>query len=328
MGIERKRARVTINDVAREADVCAATVSRVLTGTKPVSAHLVGRVRAAVDRLGYRPNPVAQGLLRGTTNTVGVVVPDVGNPYFAEVLKGVTNAAEGADFRTLVSDTGERPEAEREAALELSRWADGVVLCSPRMAQRELEELAAAIPRLVCVNRLSHGRPVPAVTVDFRAGVAGICAHLRGLGHRRVAYLRGPARAWSERARRQALSEAADGAFQVVPVACGPSSLDGYHAVEAALAARVSAIVAFSDHVALGALARLGELGVSVPGEVSLTGFDDVLLSRLTSPRLTTVAVSKQDLGRRAWDLLFGRSAPVTITPELVVRDSTAPPPG
>ncbi|WP_433467483.1 LacI family DNA-binding transcriptional regulator [Spirillospora sp. CA-128828] len=330
MGSERageRPFRATINDVAREAAVSPATVSRVLTGTKAVSADLERRVRAAVERLGYRPNPAAQGLLRGATHTIGMVVPDLGNPYFAEVLKGVTTAAEAADFRTLVSDTGENPDAECAAALELARWTDGVVLCSPRMPDADLAALADRAPRLVCVNRLGRGRTVPAVVVDFEAGVAAVCRHLRGLGHHRVVYLRGPSRAWSERARQRALRAAAGPGFEVAQVPCGSGDLDGYRAADAALATGATAVVAFSDHVALGVLARLDELGVGVPGEVSLTGFDDTSLSRLVSPRLTTVRVSKQDLGRRAWELL-GAPAPdvITIAPELVVRASTAPP--
>jgi LacI family transcriptional regulator len=323
--------RATIIDVAREAGVSPATVSRVLTGSKPVSAGPEQRVRAAVARLGYRPNPAAQGLLRGTTSAVGVVVPDLSNPYFAEVLKGVTNAAQEADFRTLVADTGEKAATERDAALELSRWADGVVLCSPRMSQWELTELAEAVPRLVCVNRLSR-TSIPAVAVDFEAGVASICRHLRELGHRRVAYLRGPARAWSERARQRALRAAAGPDLEIVQIPCGSSSVDGHRAADAALATRATAVLAFSDYVALGALARFDELGVSVPDEISLTGFDDISLSRLVSPRLTTVTVNKQDLGRRAWDLFAeteadGEDGPVvTVTPELVVRASTAAP--
>ncbi|GAA4639525.1 LacI family DNA-binding transcriptional regulator [Actinoallomurus vinaceus] len=324
--------RATIIDVAREAGVSPATVSRVLTGSKPVSAGPEQRVRAAVARLGYRPNPAAQGLLRGTTSAVGVVVPDLSNPYFAEVLKGVTNAAQHADFRTLVADTGEKAATERDAALELSRWADGVVLCSPRMSQWELTELAAAVPRLVCVNRLSRGTSIPAVAVDFEAGVASICHHLRELGHRRVAYLRGPARAWSERARQRGLRAAAGPDLEIVQIPCGSSSVDGHRAADAALATRATAVMAFSDYVALGALARFDELGVSVPDEVSLTGFDDISLSRLVSPRLTTVTVNKQDLGRRAWELFVetgadGEDGPVVmVTPELVVRASTAAP--
>jgi LacI family transcriptional regulator len=122
------------------------------------------------------------------------------------VLKGVTKAAEAASFRTLVSDTSENVGAQYDAALELSRWTDGVVLCSPRTTHGELAELADKAPRLVCVNRLVRGHTRPAVVVDFQAGVASLCRHLRELGHRRVAYLRGPSRAWSERARQRALA--------------------------------------------------------------------------------------------------------------------------
>jgi LacI family transcriptional regulator len=246
------------------------------------------------------------------------------------VLKGVTNAAEAADFRTLVADTG----AEHGAALELSRWTDGVVLCSPRMSQWEL---ASAVPRLVGVNRLGRGSVVPAVLVDFEAGVTSICRHLRELGHRRLVYLRGPARAWSERARQRALHAAAGPDLEIVQVPCGASSTDGHRAADAALATRATAVMAFSDYVALGALARFEELGVSVPGDVSLTGFDDIAISRLVSPRLTTMAVPRQELGRRAWELfsesgesgaLDGGRGVVTVRPELIARSSTASPAG
>ena len=335
-GAGAQPSRATIIDVAREAAVSPATVSRVLTGTKPVSADLEQRVRAAVNQLGYRPNPAAQGLLRGATCTVGVVVPDIGNPYFAEVLKGVTNAAEESDFRTLVADTGEKAGAEHDAALELSRWADGVVLCSPRMTQPELAKLARALPHLVCVNRLGRDGRIPAVVVDFEAGVTAICAHLRELGHRRIAYLRGPARAWSERARQRAVRAASGPDFEVVQVPCGSSSADGHRNADAAIATRATAVMAFSDYVALGVLARFDELGVSVPGDVSVTGFDDIALSRLLRPRLTTVRVRKQDVGRRAWELFVAArhtgdidvaGRVVTVTGELIVRGSTAPPP-
>ncbi len=331
-GMGARPPRATITDVAREAGVSPATVSRVLTGTKPVSTGLEERVRTAVAQLGYRPNPAAQGLLRGTTHAVGVVVPDLSNPYFAEVLKGVTGAAQEADFRTLVADTGEKAGAERDAALELSRWVDGVVLCSPRMTHWELAELAGSVSRLVCVNRIGRGTSIPAVAVDFEAGIRAVCGHLRALGHRRVAYLRGPARAWSERARQRALRATSDPGFEVVQVPCGSSTVDGHRAADDVLDTGATAVIAFSDYVALGALARFDELGVRVPDDISLTGFDDIALSRLVSPRLTTVAVKKEDLGRRAWRLFTdtaddGAARPVvTVTPELIVRGSTAAP--
>src|SRR4051812_47765963 len=219
--------RATIIDVARDAGVSPATVSRVLSGAKPVSDTLAVRVRKAVDRLGFRPNPAAQGLLRGRSHAVGVVVPDLSNPYFAEVLKGVTAAAELYDRRTLIADTNEDAGEERRAALELARWVDGVGLCSPRMRDADLHPVAAAVPNLVRINRVLRDPPLTAVVVDFRAGMRAICDHLLGLGHRRVAYLQGPAPAWSERERQHALRGAARRGLDITRVPCGPSIIDG-----------------------------------------------------------------------------------------------------
>ncbi|HEX3787466.1 MAG TPA: LacI family DNA-binding transcriptional regulator [Pseudonocardiaceae bacterium] len=316
--------------MAREAGVSPATVSRVLTGAKAVSPDLERRVREVVARLGYRPNPAAQGLLRGTTRAVGVVVPDLGNPYVAQVLKGVTAAAAAADFRTLVTDTDEQPDAEFEAARELARWADGIVLCASRMPDAQLTQLATSVPRLVCVNRVVPGHAGPSVVVDFAAGITLICAHLYELGHRRVVYLRGPESAWSDAERDRALGPARAAGLDVVALPCGSDDRAGYRSAERALATGGTAIIAFSDYVALGVLVRLRELGVAVPGDVSLTGFDNISLTRLVNPALTTVAVDAQELGRTAWRLLFEqetRPAPtVTVLPTLVVRESTAPP--
>jgi LacI family transcriptional regulator, galactose operon repressor len=321
--------RVTIIDVAREAEVSPATVSRVLTEAKPVSDALARRVRDAVTRLGYRPNPAAQGLLRGRSHAVGVVVPDLSDPYFAEVLKGVTAAAEESDRRTLVADTNETAGQERQIALELARWVDGIVLCSPRMSDAELRATAESVRDLVCINRVLTDPPVAAVVVDFRSGLRAICDHLLGLGHRRVAYLQGPPEGWSEQQRQRALRAAARRGLDVVQVPCGSDTVDGHRAADGALAADPTAIIAFSDYVALGTLTRLAELGVAVPGDVSVTGFDDIAMSGIMGPGLTTVTVRKPLLGQLAWQQLNERGdshRPVTVKPTLVVRGSTARP--
>lgn len=320
--------RVTIIDVAREAEVSPATVSRVLTEAKPVSEVLARRVRDAVTRLGYRPNPAAQGLLRGRSHAVGVVVPDLSNPYYAEVLKGVTAAAEDSDRRTLIADTNETVDQEPQVTLELARWVDGIVLCSPRMSDADLRAIAASVPDLVCINRVLTDPPIASVVVDFRSGLRAICDHLLELGHSCVAYLQGPHEAWSERERQRALRAAGRRGLDVVQVPCGPSTVDGHRATDAALAADPTAIIAFSDYVALGTLARLAELDVAVPGDVSVTGFDDIPMSGIMNPGLTTVAVHKPLLGQLAWEQLHqqGGGRPVTIKPTLVVRGSTARP--
>jgi DNA-binding LacI/PurR family transcriptional regulator len=317
--------RVTILDVARAAGVSPATVSRVLTG-KRASAELSDRVRAAAAKLRYTPNPAAQTLLLGASPTVGVVVPDLGNPYFAEVLKGINAAAEAEDHRTLVADSGEDAGEEERLARELVRWTSGIVLCSPRMPAAELDRLAEDVPSLVVINRAV--RRVPTIRVDFAAGMRAICDHLAELGHRRVAYLEGPSRAWSNRERRRALRGRHAATLTVEVVACGAGAMDGYRAADAALATAATAIVAFSDHVALGVLMRAAERGIDVPGDVSLTGFDDIPMSRIAGPGLTTAAVVKPDLGRLAWAQLrtAGRVQHTVVQPELVVRGSTAPP--
>ena len=323
--------RSTIIDVARDAGVSPATVSRVLNGAKPVSDEVSRRVGDTVERLGYRPNPAAQGLLRGRSHAVGVVVPDLSNPYFAEVLKGVTAAADEYDRRTLIADTNEDVSQERRVILELARWVDGIVLCSPRMPDAALRATAASVPNLVCINRVLRDPPVAAVVVDFRAGMRAICNHLLELGHRRVAYLQGPKQAWSEKERQLALRAAGRRGLEVTQVPCGPSTLDGYRATDAALRSDPSAIIAFSDYVAFGVLPRLAELDVAVPDDISVTGFDDIPMSGITMPGLTTVTVRKPLLGQLAWQQLQEvaeqrTGAAVSVTPELVTRQSTARP--
>jgi LacI family transcriptional regulator len=318
--------RSTIHDVARIAGVSTATVSRALTGVKPVSAEVADRVRAAAREIGYRPNPAAQTLLRGRSQTVGVVAPDLANPYFAEILKGVSAEASQDGQRTLVAGTDEDPEQEYRAALELARWVDGLLLCAPRMSTPRLKEVAAATRSLVLVNRLVQHPSVAAVVVDYHRGVRRLCEHLELLGHTRLVYLEGPPHAWSERQRQRGLRAAEAGGQTIIRIPCGSGTPDGYAAVEAVLAHRPTALIAFNDNVALGALVRLRELGVDVPGELSVAGIDDVPMSSLVDPGLTTLAVPTVELGRLAWQRFEAEptSAATHVPAELVVRGSTA----
>lgn len=317
--------------MARLAQVSIATVSRVLTGAKPVSADLAERVREAAARLSYRPNPAAQVLLSGRSHIVGVVVPDLANPYFGEVLKGVTPAAAQRGWRTLVADADEDPEVEHRAAVELGRWVDGLILCSPRMRTARLREVAAAVPDLVVVNRLVPHPSLAAVLVDYYRGMTQLCEYLVSLGHRRILYLQGPPNAWSDGQRLRALRKAAGQGLELIQLPCGSTAPDGYAIAEQALKHKPSVIVAFNDNVALGVLSRLRELDVGIPDEVSVTGFDDIPLSGLTPPGLTTIAVPKLTVGRLAWERLAtertAASTVVTRVPvELAVRGSTGPP--
>lgn len=322
---------MTVSTVAAAAGVSIATVSRVMNGSTTVAPDMVQRVRAAAAELGYRPNAAAQGLARGRTGTLGVLVPDLANPYFHDVLKGVTAEAGRSGYRVLVASSEEDPDDELGMSQELLRQADGLILCSPRMPRRDLLTLADGGNGVVCANRLAAGIGLPAVTIDAYAGMTGLCGHLARLGHRRVVYLRGPEHSWSNQERwRAALDQAAAFGIDPVAVACGATMANGHAAADAALDHDPTAIIAFNDVVAFGALARLRELGVDVPAQVSIAGFDDIPFAAYAAPAITTVRNPKELLGRRGWLLLARVLAgerglePEVLPPQLVARDSTA----
>lgn len=325
--------RVTITDVCAAAGVSAATVSRVLNGTAKVDAALAARVHDAVRELGYRPNAAAQGLARGEAGTVGVLVPDLANPYFADVLKAVSAAARAHGRRMVVTDSDEDAAVEHDLVEELLRSCDGVLLCSPRMDLAQLTELVARDRPIVLFNRVAAGLAVPSITADFVDGMAQLRRHLGAMGHRRVAYLSGPSGSWANSERLRALR--ADPDLDVAVVACGATGEHGYRAAAAALETAATAIVGYNDLVALGALAKLRELGVRVPDDVTVTGFDDISLDRVAHSDLTTVSGERHDMGRRAAEMLEQRmtaghhsdtAQPQVAPMHLRVRATSGPP--
>ncbi|WP_328988778.1 LacI family transcriptional regulator [Kribbella sp. NBC_01245] len=324
-----RSARVTITDVGAAAGVSPATVSRVLNGTARVDSSLALRVQQAVAELGYRPNAAAQGLARGQWETIGVLVPDLANPYFPDVLKAVSAVARSHGRRMLVMESDEDPSVEHDLVEDLMRCCDGVLLCSPRMTRAELAELAARDHPMVLFNRVVPGLSVPSISVDFHGGMTAICGHLAQLGHRRAVYLAGPPASWANAERIRAFSGAKAFGLEVTVVPCGSTSQAGYDEVAGVLGEGVTAIVTYNDLVAFGALMRLRELGVDVPGEVSVTGFDDISLDRVAHSNLTTVSVPRDQLGRQAGEMLElllteGYDAEPRYLPmELRVRDTT-----
>lgn len=327
--------RVTITDVAREAGVSIATVSRVIAGKGSVSPELAARVQAAVQHLGYRPSPIARGLATGETCMVGVLVPQLGSPYFQELIKAIGVRARQDGYNMLVLESDDHPEDEAELAASLYAHVDGVILCAPRMPEDHLRHLATDRPRLVCANRLpADGRPI-GIAYDIYASMVQLCRLLHELGHRRLAYLGGRPDSWASTERRRAVLDAADLGLDPVIVDAGPMFEHGYAAVDAALEHEPTALLATNDFTAVGALTRLKELGRRVPADVSVTGFDDILMSSFASPPLTTVRIPRFALGDRLWTimrvLIAGEpvpSYPPLPASELVVRASTGPAPG
>jgi DNA-binding LacI/PurR family transcriptional regulator len=321
---------VTIKDVARAAGVSPSTVSRALSVPELVLPETRERVRQAAATLGYQLNRAARGLITGRTGNLGLVVPDLTNPFFPDVVKGVQVRAREADYSVFLADTDEDPAAEAEVVRALGKQVDGIVLCAPRMSETDLRSVAGDTP-LVLLNRRA-GR-LPAVSVDNADAMRQAVAHLAALGHRRVAYVAGPRGSWSNRERLRALRPAAVTAgltlVEVGPVA--PHFAGGVAAADLVLATGVTAVLAYNDLVALGMLNRLAIRGVAVPGELSVIGFDDIVIAQMVTPALTTLAQPKSQIGRAGVDLLLqlfagGDVNSRELPAQLIVRATTSPP--
>jgi LacI family transcriptional regulator len=325
----------TIGDVATAAGVSRATVSRVMNGRSTVDAAIAERVRDAAAELSYRPSNAARSLALGRTQTVALVVPDLGNPVFQQILRGVMDGAAEDGYRVLVADTVEDDQQEGAIALEARLRCDALVLVSPRIGDAELSALIADVEPVVLVNRETGGA-APSLVVDYEDAALQVVEHLVALGHRRIVYLGGPVRSASDEMRRAGLAHArrrhAD--LEILDLPAGPDIQAGHAAAPAVLATRATAAVAFNDLVAFGLLAGLNEAGVAVPADISVAGFDDIELSRYATPALTTVAVPQAELGRHAWRELHAvidddahPASSARFTPSLEVRGSTGPVP-
>ncbi len=324
----------SIHDVAARAGVSVATVSRSFTAPRAVRDDTRARVLVAAAELGYEPNRAARGLITGRTGNVGVIAPDLGNPYFHAVLKGAQARAREADYAVFVAD-GQEDASEEEALIRAMRkQVDGIVLCSSRLAASTLAQLEPT-PTLVLLNRRVPGRP--SVVVDSAGGMRQAMRHLAGLGHARCAFVAGPRRSWSGRERLRGLHDCAR-AVGVELVTIGPVApqfASGAAAADRVLETGATAVLAYNDLVAVGVLRRLAELGVSVPDELSVVGFDDIPLAAMVTPPLTTVQAPVELAGRMAVETLLGCLEHGAVQPPaavqrlpatLVVRSSTAPP--
>lgn len=318
----------TIRDVGLMAGVSVSTVSRAFTMPELVNAETLERVRQAGEKLGYHPNRAARALITGRTGNLGVVVPDLTNPFFPAVVKGVQTRAREMDQCVFLADADEDPRAEHELIVHLSKQVDGFVLCASRMSLEQVRSLSATT-RIVFMNRQVAGSP--SVMTD-PGGAYQAIAHLAALRHARVAYMNGPSASWSNRERRKALRYAArkHGVELVEFGPFTPSFEAGIQAADLALASGVTAIAAYNDLMAMGILTRFNDRKVRVPEEMSVIGFDDISMAAMATPSLTTVALPKEESGRVAVDLLLALlrdQEPPThrLSTQLIVRGSTGP---
>ncbi|WP_150307325.1 LacI family DNA-binding transcriptional regulator [Planctomonas psychrotolerans] len=327
--------RSTIVAVARRANVSPSTVSRVMNGHTTVDPAIAERVRAAAQELNYSPSPLARSLVLGRTQTVAILVPDLANPTFQGMLRGLSRAAARSNYRVLVADSLETVSEESLLAGELRRSSDAIVLCAPRMPADRLLEVMPSLAPAVVINRDDPRLAAPTLSADYEAGIRPLAEHLYDLGHRRLAYLEGNPHSSSNTSRLRGLdafcADHPDVSLDRLPG--GVAFEHGYAAADAVLASSATGVLAFNDLVAMGLLAAMHERGVAVPQDLSITGFDDITFARYTTPALTTASVPDVELGEQAWvrlhALLVG-DAPaddVRVLPRLEVRGSTGPAP-
>lgn len=328
----------TIQDVAVAAGVSASTVSRTLSNPDLVADATRRSVEAAIERTGYRLNVAARNLRQRRTGGIVALVPNIANPFFSEILAGISSVLRGAGFGLLVADTEELPEANGGFSdfADRSR-ADGLIVLDGTVPSAVLT--APRCPPVVLACEWIDGLAVPGVRADNCSGARLAVEHLAALGHTRIGHVAGPEGNVLTRSRRAAFAEALAERGLAAPTAWhfpGDFSLEsGRRAAEAflALADRPTALFCASDMMACGLIGGLVRAGLSVPGDVSVVGFDDVDLVAHTVPALTTIRQPRRRIGelaaRMLLDTLGGEAPePAVLSVELVVRDSTAPPRG
>lgn len=315
-------------------------VSLVMRGSSSVSERRREAVLKAARELGYRPNELARGLVQRRTQTIGVLLSDLHNPFFAETVDGIKDEAGSSSYGTLLGTGNRDPEREVEAVRTLlERQTDGIVLLSPRIPTDYLNEVAASTPTVLVGRRCEDGeRTLDCVVNDDFAGAVIAVEHLVELGHRRVAHVSGGAGAGaSDRLRGYEHAMLRLGLEHHVFVAPGEyTEKGGYDGARLVLAQepRPTAIFAANDLAALGMLTALGEAGLSVPEDVSLVGYDNTYLAALGSISLTSVDQPRHEMGVLAARLLLeriesGRTEPrlEVLKPNLVARSTSTPPP-
>jgi LacI family transcriptional regulator len=328
--------RCTVEDVAAAVGVSIMTVSRAINGRPGVSAELRRQVLETAASLGYRPSRVARGLASRRTSTLGIILPDISNPFFAILAKAATDVAREDDKNVFIMNTDEDPALEGRALASLASEAiDGVIVAGSRLPIAALVAAVSRFDAAVLVNRDRAGPRVDAVNVDDRAGAADAVAYLIGAGRRRIGFIAGPRASQSGRRRLQGYRrglEAAGLAFLPDRIERGIPTLEGGAAAARALLARfpsLDAILAYNDLVAIGAMRALQEAGRSVPGDVAVIGADDVPYAALVSPSLSTVRVDISELGKSAMSrlLALGEGSELeplpAVRPELILREST-----
>jgi LacI family transcriptional regulator len=335
----------TLRDVAAAARVHPATASRALNPETRilVSEETARRVTAAAAKLGYRPNPVARSLRTRRSHTVGVLIPDLNNPLFPPIVRGLEDKLAAAGYVALLGNTDADASRERLIFEQMrARHVDGFVLATATLHDRLLAEVAAADLPVVLMNRLAQDYSFPSVSVDNEQGIRMAITHLARLGHTRIAHIAGPQEASTGVGRLRGFREGMashglEASGDLIVFASRYTVEEGARCCGELLARHggFSAVAAANDMLAVGCYTALEEAGLRCPDDISVMGFNDMPFIDRLRPPLTTVRFPHYQLGTEAAQLLLERiserEGPVKIlylAPELVVRGSTAEPAG
>jgi LacI family transcriptional regulator len=323
--------RPTIYDVAREAGVAASTVSRAYARPGRVNADTAQRIFAAADRLGYRTAIAGQPPAGTVRNAIALVVADVTNPFYGDIIKGAYEAAREAGYQLILSHTNESPRVERQTIEQELAQVDGVVIASSRMTDSALRMVAKQKP-VVLLNRIIP--EANCVLNDAERGIRRAVEHLASLGHEKITYVAGPETSWSDgvrwRSLRQAAADLGLEARRLGPYE--PTVLAGLSAALRVAESDSTAVQAYNDQLAIGIMKGLSRLGVVVPEQVSVVGFDNIIFDELVEPQLTTIASPLYRMGFTGMQncIAVAQGAkpsgrPLVLPVRLVVRGSTAP---
>lgn len=306
-----RREAATVADVARRAGVSTATVSRILAGVGPARPATRDRVREAARDLGYRPSGVARSLKRQTTRTIGLIITDIENPYFPELVRVIEDSAREAGYAVLLGNADDDPEREASYLdLLVERRVDGIVIAASGLGAHHREWLADPPLPVVLVNCAASDVSLPAIASDNRGGGRLAVEHLLRLGHRRLGHLTAPPRNIDAPDRLAGALDALRAAGypddELVVTVGSPNVGGGQRALRELLeqAPDTTAVFAYNDLMAIGAMRAVRALGRSVPDDVSVVGFDDVTLAAYVDPPLTTIAQSTAEMGRWAFEEL------------------------
>lgn len=331
-GTVRKRAgksSATIYDIARLTGVNPSTVSRALSRPGRVSAKTEEKIQNAARLLNYRVNPLARALPTGRTNTIALIVADITNPMYFNIVRGAESAAARSNYTLVFAESAESAETELIAAHRLMPSVDGFILAISRLPDEQIQELATHKPVAVINREVPR---VPSVVADIDRGVGEAVRHLAALGHTNIAFVAGPELSWMSRHRWVSIQERCEWCnIEARNVGSQAPTVEGGRRAAASVRdSGVTAVIAFNDLIAIGLMQELASAGISVPDDVSIIGFDNIFGSDFTTPALTTIGSPLSESGGYAVRSILKELGVVgseaegqSLTTELVVRGST-----